>query len=92
MHTPDIEQAVRLYYLKPEIDRNDIVELWGMSLSSANKFKNKVLIAMAAQNVKSWIPHSVNTKIAFEVAGIDIADYETRLKKLRQLKLEGVTA
>ncbi len=91
MHTPDIEHAVRLYYSKPEINRNDIMDLWGMSKSSANQFKNKVLKAMAEKNVKAWLPHSVNTKVAFEVGGIDIADYEMRLKKLRQLKLEGVT-
>lgn len=91
MHTPDIEQAIRVYYSKPEIDRNDIMELWGMSKSSANTFKNKVLAAMAEQDIKSWLPHSVNTRVAFEVSGIDIADYESRLKNLRRLKLEGAT-
>lgn len=40
---------------------------------------------MAKRGVTSWLPHSVNTEIAYEVWGIDIDNFEKRLKKLRTL-------
>lgn len=35
---------------------------------------------MAKRGVTSWLPHSVNTEIAYEVWGIDIDNFEKRLK------------
>lgn len=85
MRTPDIEMAVRLYYEKSEITNNDIKELFGAGSTLTAKLKKAVLQEMAKRDVKSWLPYSVNTKIAFEVWGLDIDDYEKRLKKLRTL-------
>lgn len=49
------------------------------------KIKKAVKEEMAKRGVKSWLPHSVNTEIAYEVWGIDIDNFEKRLKKLRTL-------
>lgn len=49
------------------------------------KIKKAVKEEMEKRGVKSWMPHSVNTEIAYEVWGIDIDNFEKRLKKLRTL-------
>lgn len=86
MRTPDIETAVLMYYEKPELTTPDVKELFGIKDTHAAKLKKQVKEEMAKQGVKSWLPHSVNTRIAYEVWGIDIEDYEERLKKLKRLK------
>lgn len=83
MRSPDIEIAVRLYYEKPEITNSDIKELFGTG--ETQTIKKAVKEEMAKRGVKSWLPHSVNTEIAYEVWGIDIDNFEKRLKKLRTL-------
>lgn len=81
MRTPDVETAVRLYYTKSELTNADVAELFGTGESQTIKIKK-----MAKRGVKSWLPYAVNTKIAYEAWGIDIDDYERRLKKLRSLE------
>lgn len=85
MRSPDIEMAVRLYYEKPEITNADIKELFSTGETQTIKIKKAVKEEMAKRGVKSWLPHSVNTEIAYEVWGIDIDNFEKRLKKLRTL-------
>ena len=85
MRSPDIETAVRLYYEKPEITNADIKKLFGTGETQTIKIKRAVKEEMAKRGVKSWLPHSVNTEIAYEVWGIDIDNFEKRLKKLRTL-------
>lgn len=88
MRFPNIETAVRLYYEKPEITNADIKKLFGTGETQTIKIKRAVKEEMAKQGVKSWLPHSVNTRIAYQVWGIDIDDFEKRLRKLRALALE----
>ncbi len=90
MYAPNMEHAIRLFYSKSELDNEDILDLFGISKTTLRRKKNEVLKVMAQKGVKSWIPHTVNTKVAFEVWGIDVDDYERRLKKLNQLKQQGV--
>ena len=78
MRSPDIEMAVRLYYEKPEITNADIKELFGTGETQTIKIKKAVKEEMEKRGVKSWLPHS-------EVWGIDIDNFEKRLKKLRTL-------
>lgn len=85
MRSPDIEMAVRLYYEKPEITNADIKELFSTGEMQTIKIKKAVKEEMEKRGVKSWLPHSVNTEIAYEVWGIDIDNFEKRLKKLRTL-------
>lgn len=90
MHEPDMELAIKLSCLKTELDNKDIAELFGASKSTIRRKKNEVLNAMAQKNIKTWTPHTVNTKVAYKVWGIDVDDYERRLKKLQRLKQQGV--
>ena len=88
MRSPDIKTAVQIYYAKPEIFTDDIVELFCVGKSTAQKMKNHVREVMAEKGVKVWLPHSVNTKVAFEVWGLNITNLEARLKKLQRLGME----
>lgn len=86
MRTPDVETAVRLYYTKSELTNADVAELFGTGESQTIKIKKMAKTEMAKRGVKSWLPYAVNTKIAYEAWGIDIDDYERRLRKLRSLE------
>lgn len=87
MKQPDLLTALRLYYEKSELTNKDIKLLFGSCPSHTTKLKNKVKQAMAEQGVKTFYPNTVNTRVAYEVWGIDVADCEARLKKLRSLKM-----
>lgn len=88
MRSPDIKTAVRIYYTKPEIVTDDIRKLFSVGKSTAQKLKNQVRNVMAEKGVKVWLPYSVNTKVAYEMWGLDIADLENRLKKLQRLGMD----
>lgn len=83
---PDVEKAIVIYYAKPEIGTAEIRELLGVSAATACNMKNEVRKAMADRDIKSFTPYTVNTRIAYEIWGIDISDYEKRLKKLREFE------
>lgn len=86
---PDVRTALKLYYEKPELNNDDIMQLFGVSRGRATQMKKNVQQKMREEDVKTYmIPYSVNTEVAFRCWGIDIADYEKRLKKLQSLKLE----
>ena len=88
MKSPDIKKAVQIYYTKPEIGTNEIKELFSVKGTKALQMKNEVRKVMAEKGVKVWLPHSVNTEVAFEVWGLNITDLEARLKKLQRLGME----
>lgn len=88
MKTPDIKTAIRIYYAKTEIGTSDIMELFSVKKAKATRLKNEVREEMAKESVKSWLPFSINTKIAYKVWGIDIEDMKKRLKELQRLGME----
>lgn len=88
MKNPDIKTALQMYYTKPEIGTYDIIELFSVSKTKAQKMKNEVRKVMAEKGVKVWLPHSVNTKVAYEMWGLNITDLEARLEKLQSLGME----
>lgn len=83
----DIDTAIKIYYLYPEIGNAEIRELFGSNLSSSTltNYKKDVLKRQTELGVKTAVPHSVNTKTAFEVWGIDVDDLEIRRRKLKEL-------
>lgn len=87
MKTPNIEKAVQLYFAKAELTNADIINLFGCGQTTAVKLKKAVKEEMAKRGLKSWLPHSVKTAVAYEVWGMDINDLQDRLKNLRRLKL-----
>lgn len=84
-HLPDIRTAIELYYTKTELSSDDISRLFGVGRSGASSLKKPALELMAERKVHCWLPHAVNTKIAYEAWGIDVKDYEERLARLRKL-------
>lgn len=87
MKTPNIEKAVQLYFAKAELTNADIISLFGCGQTKAVKLKKAVKEEMAKRGLKSWLPHSIKTTVAYEVWGMDINDLQERLKNLRRLKL-----
>lgn len=88
MKTPDIKTAIRLYYAKTELETSDIMGLFGVKESKATNLKKEVREEMAKEGIKSWLPYSINTKIAYKVWNIDIEDMKKRLKELQRLGME----
>ena len=87
----DIETAIRIYYQYPEIDNNQMRELFGKICSStAARYKKAVRDEQIKRNVKTMCIESINTTVAYDVWGIDVADLERRLKKLKSLGLAKV--
>ena len=91
MRVPEItsiKNALIIYYHKLEIGNRDIVTLFG-KLSSATiaRIKKAVKSKMIEDETPSYGIHTVNTKTAFEVWGIDVADLEARWTKINDLRL-----
>lgn len=77
MRMPDIETTLRIYHGKTEISNTEIKELFGnVSSKTAAKLKKQVKKEMINQNVSTWRPNNVNTRIAYEVWQIDVDDLE----------------
>ena len=85
MKSPDVLTAVRIYYEKIEIGSKEIAEIFGVSNTTAVSMKKAVKQKMAEKTVKCMIRGNVNTKIAFEVWGLDIVDLEKRAAKIKAL-------
>ena len=91
----DFETVLKIYYENTEIGQQKIKELFvpdkGKCISSATV--RRLFLAAEAEEVKrgtmKWSSHRVNTRIAFEVWGIDIEDVERRKKKLDKLFMKG---
>lgn len=87
----DIETAIRIYYQYPEIDNNQMRELFGkISSSTAARYKKAVKDEQINRDVKTMCIDAVNTEVAYDVWGIDVVDLERRLKKLKSLGLAQV--
>lgn len=84
---PPLEKAVEMYYLKTELTSQDVRELFDCARATAVRIKREVLDVMAERKVRCWTPGAISTKIAYEVWGIDIDEYEKRFLKLRKLGL-----
>jgi len=84
-----IDNALRIYYTHSEIGNKEIASLFGR-LSSATTAKLKKLAKdeMMNREILSYGMYKINTGIAFDVWGIDVADLKTRRKKLKALELQ----
>jgi len=83
-----IDTALSIYYKYPEISNKHISALFGKhSTVTINRLKQCVKSEMVARGVHSYSAYSVNTKIAFEIWGIDVDDLEKRRAKLQKLGL-----
>lgn len=91
----DFDTVLKIYYENTEIGHQKIKQLFvpdkGKNISSATV--RQLFVAVAEEEVKrgtpKWSSHRVNTRVAFEVWGIDIDDVERRKKKLDKLFAKG---
>lgn len=81
-----IDTALRIYYQYSELQTPQIIELFDIKGSAAAaRYKKAVIDEQLKRGVKSFIQGSVNTRLAYEVWGIDVDDLEQRRKKLVEL-------
>lgn len=89
IHIPpisSIDTALEIYYKHSEIGNKQITALFGKhSSATINRLKRLVKSEMMAAGMRSYSAYSVNTKLAFEVWGIDVNDLEKRRGKLQKL-------
>ena len=84
----DIDTALYIYYRYPEIVNKEIKELFdGLGSATLTKYKKAVQEEQIKQNVKTSQLYTINTEMAYEVWGIDVAELEKRRDKLKKLGL-----
>ena len=84
----NIENALKVYYENAEIGNKEIKFLFGhRSSATIAKLKRLVKVEMIKRAMPTFNAYKVNTAIAYDVWGIDIADLEHRMKKLKELSL-----
>ncbi len=84
----DPATVLRIYYQNREISNAEMLELFGaVGQSTISRMKKKALTLMRERNVSRLGIHSVNTEVAFEAWGIDVAAMERQYKKLKALGL-----
>jgi len=82
-----IEFALQLYYEKAELSSSDIKQLFSVTANSTvSRLKDLAREQMASDGTPSWDARNVNTAAAYQSWGIDPADLERRVKKLRELR------
>lgn len=81
-----LKTAIELYYSRMELGNGDIKRLFGNhSSATISRLKRKAKQKMIEQGTPVWNAQRVNTKVAFETWGLNIADLEHRYKKLQEL-------
>ena len=82
------ENALQVYYSHSELGNKEIKALFGSrSPSTIARLKALAKAEMIKRDMPSYGMYKVNTVIAFEVWGIDVADLEKRMQKIRELNL-----
>ncbi len=86
----DIDVLLRVYYENPELGSAEIRQLYPTAgAHTIDKLKKIALQEMAERKVKSFRMYTVNTEIAYEAWGLDVASLERRQAKLKKLGLVG---
>ena len=88
----DMGTAVEVFYGSPELGTQEIMKLFGCSRSAAQKLKRIVQNEQEKQEILTFSKNAVNTRLAYQVWGLDIKDLEQRFNKYHNYKLKGVFA
>lgn len=84
-----IETALAIYYNHPMLGSKEIKELFGIKANDVvRRLKNEVDRVAIERELLPMGGGYVETDLAFEVWGIDVANLEKRLAKKRKLGLE----
>ncbi len=83
----DIDTALRIFWTHTELTSAHIRELFrgNISTSTVTKYKEMVRNEQRERGIKTCMYNTVNTRVAFEVWGIDVDDLEKRRAKLIKL-------
>ena len=82
-----IDDALILYYSKPELENKDIRFLYGrIGSAKIAQLKELARAVMSEKGIEVLNNSRVNTKAAYVAWGIDIEDVEARQRKLIQIK------
>lgn len=86
-----LKTAILVYHNYPELQNEQLRELFGHDFASSTLARYKKIIRDRQRElgIKTAVPYSVNTKVAFEVFGIDITEIEKSMAKLQKLGLTG---
>jgi hypothetical protein len=87
MKPPEVAKIVEIGLTYPEIGNQQIMELFDISGTYASQMKKQVQREMVSRGIYTWNPKNVNTKIAFEVWGINLEQAEKAYRKLKQLDM-----
>ena len=93
--TPQItslETAIKIYYENIELTSQDIRTLFkskkgDLSSKTVTELKKRAREQMVADRIPSLNSANVNTRAAYKSWGLDIADLENRLYKLKEFQL-----
>lgn len=87
-----IETAIEIYYTNIELSNKELRRLFTpshgkeISVTTMARLKKAVMETQLERGVPIWNATCVNTKVAYEVWGLEISDLEKRLKMLNRLK------
>ncbi len=81
----NMEKCLRVFYENQEIGNADIREMFNVSNSKASLMKTEVMKKQAERGIRFFNPRLINTDFAFEYWGLNVADMERRITKLRKL-------
>lgn len=85
-----VETAIRVFYAYPQLGNKQIRELFGhISDVRCVGLKRIAFDLMKERGIMRYNDVVVNTDVAYEAWGLDIAELEKRLKKTRQFGLNG---
>ncbi len=85
----DVGEALKTYYEKRELTVGDIMALFGVGRSKAERLKRRALEEQRRDGRPLWNGRAVNTECAFRSWGIEVRELENRLGALRRLRLNG---
>ena len=84
----DIDTAIRIYYMYPEIGKTEIRELVGnIGNSTISNYTKAVKEEQVRREKLTAHTNTVDTETAYAVWGIDVEDLIKRRAKLQKLKL-----
>ena len=83
----DLEAAIRMFYEKNAFSVKDIMQIFGVSNTTANRLKQRARAQEEKENIPCWNERFVNPDAAFRAWGLDIGRMEASLKRLRALKI-----
>lgn len=81
----NMEKCLKVYYQNQEIGNADIREMFNVSGSKASLMKTEVMKKQAEKGIRFFNSCLINTDFAFEYWGLNVADMERRITKLRKL-------